>query len=253
MRTTDGGNRRRAVAAQGIEPMKTYAGFNSAPSYTRHRVTAAKPSAPATPRDDLAAPAPALGPSAKALICALVLAAACWGAWQGWQWWMTPSLKVIHAAPVDGAAPDEPAPAAPDPNEGRRLALERLRDAVGADRAEWEVLGPKVEAIIRLRRQLGMPGANGLQLGGPMMYQTQMFSRPVSSDGSPSVPERLNDLRSAIQEDELPGEMLRQKVEALRDARRKLEAQLAAAEQDLCAQLKDPHHEAALVAMGILR
>lgn len=136
-----------------------------------------------------------------------------------------------------------------DPAEMRERMLNGIRDQLQLGDEEWEVVKPKLERVINAQREarggaMGFLGGRGGR-GGPGGNQPA-DDQPVSEIGKAA-----RDLRAALQDASLPAATIAEKLQAYRAARKKADAELAAARDDLKSVLTQ-RQEAQFVLMGIL-
>jgi len=113
----------------------------------------------------------------------------------------------------------------------REAMLDRLKEQLGSDDKEWTVLKPRVEKVMELQRDLR---------GGPMAFRGQTGESPESEA-----------LRTAIENKDTKPEVLKEKTEALRAAKKKQAAELDAARAQL-REVVTARQEAVLVLAGLL-
>jgi len=175
------------------------------------------------------------------------------------------ALLIAAAATPAMAQQDNGGP--PDFAEMRQRFLDRMKQTLGATDDEWKILQPKIEKVQQLQRDasprpMGMmfgppPGGPEGGPGGPPPDGAVVFRGPPpgfgpDGDRPPSaVQEKLDDLRTALRDKDAKLEDIKAKVAALREARAKAKADLAAAQDDLKGILTG-RQEAVLLSMGIL-
>ena len=180
----------------------------------------------------------------------------------------------------------EPSPGSFDPAQMRQRMSERLRDQFEVtDESEWKLIFERVEKVFELRRSLGgpggfgppggFPGGRGGQGGPPPQMGGQ---RPDDAQGGPGGPggpggfgppggfpgggggpmgfprqpnPELDALRAAI-EAKATTAQLKAKMAQFREARKKKEADLEKAQEDL-RQILSVRQEAIAVTMGLLK
>jgi hypothetical protein len=187
----------------------------------------------------------------------------------------TASLLLI--GPPKIYAQDGPPQGAPDPAQMRQRMLERMKDRFEVqDDAEWKVISERLTKVMDARRGMGgfggfggpggmggpggpPPGGGpgGNNSGGPQGPSDQASgarSGPGGPGGPPGMgrqnsPE-LEALNKSI-ESKASSSELKGKLEAVRAARKKQEAALAQA-QDNLRQVLSARQEAIAVSMGLL-
>jgi hypothetical protein len=129
--------------------------------------------------------------------------------------------------------------AALDPNAARKMAADRLKDALKATDEEWTVLEPKVEKVMTLQLQL--------QGGGIGMMVMSFLG-----GGEPSELMKAQQALSAVlaKSDSSPGDIA-DALKAFRAARTKARAELAKAQADL-KEVLTLRQESILVRMGMM-
>jgi len=171
------------------------------------------------------------------------------------------------AVPAHAQANDGP----PDFAEMRQRMMDRMKEMIGANDDEWKAMQPKIEKIQQLQRDVyprGMPmmfgpgGPDGGGPGGPPPGGAAgpggggifLGPPPGGPDGdNPSdVPQKLRDLREALQNKDTPADDLKAKEQAYRDAKAAAKVELAKAQDDLKESVTKAPQEAALVSIGIL-
>ncbi len=132
-----------------------------------------------------------------------------------------------------------------DPQQMRERMQQRIKETMGATDDEWKVLQPKVEKV----QQLQMNARGGFGFGG--------FGRRGGGGGGndqqPTTPVGIasQDLRTTLENKDAGADVIKQKLQALRDARAKAQAEVTAAQAEL-KELLTARQEAALVSMNIL-
>jgi len=133
-------------------------------------------------------------------------------------------------------------------SQGRSDA-ERMQERLGATVAEWKVLGPRVMKVSELSRQL-RGGGRGNQRGG------SRGGRPDSQQNArsrqPSAVEVAQEqLRTLLDNTSATPDQIRQRIAALRTARKQVQQQLVIAQKNLI-QIVTVRQEAQLIMMGLL-
>jgi len=165
-----------------------------------------------------------------------------------------------------GAAPAPTAAAAPQAPGGggnadfRQRMNDRLKGALKASDDEWAVIQPLLEKVQTAQRAMmagrlvGLGGAwrrggGGGNEGGGGAGSTPGAS-PAYRPSRYTSPE-AEALRAALESDSASPEEIKEKLQALRDARKKAATNLEAAREDL-RKVLTLRQEATLVQMGIL-
>ena len=128
-----------------------------------------------------------------------------------------------------------------DPARAREEYYGRIKADLGVTDDEWKVLQPRIEKVSTLRRA-GDSGRGGFSRGG----DSNRSSEPQSP-----VAKASEDLRNVTRNKEAPAAEVTAKLAALREARAKAKAELAAAQKELV-EVLTPKQEAVLVSMGML-
>jgi len=133
-------------------------------------------------------------------------------------------------------------------SQGRSDA-ERMQERLGATEAEWKVLGPRVMKVSELSRQL-RGGGRGNQRGG------SRGGRPDSQQNAPArqpsaIEVAQEQLRALLDNTSATPGQIRQRVAALRTARKQVQQQLVVAQKNLI-QIVTVRQEAQLIIMGLL-
>jgi peptidoglycan hydrolase CwlO-like protein len=131
----------------------------------------------------------------------------------------------------------------------------RLKEQLGTTDDEWKVLSPKIEKVMTARRNSGGFGGFGLGgggRGGPGGGGNRGGGGGAADDANASpVQKASRELRTALENKDTPAEEITKKLTALREAREKARAELAAAQKDL-KEVLTPRQEAVLVTFGML-
>jgi hypothetical protein len=130
----------------------------------------------------------------------------------------------------------------------------RLKEQLGTTEDEWKVLQPKIEKVMTARRNSGgfggFGGGAGGRGGGGRGQGGGGGGGGDDANASP-VQKASRDLRTALENKDTPAEEITKKLAALREAREKGRAELAAAQKDL-KEVLTPRQEAVLVTFGML-
>jgi len=129
-----------------------------------------------------------------------------------------------------------------DPAQMRERFMNSIKEQLKADDDEWKVLSPKIEKLMTAQRdaRAGGGGFRGRGGGG-------------GGDNQPTTPvaKASADLRTALDNKDTPAEDIAKKLAALREARDKARADLAAVQKEL-KEVLTQRQEAVLVTMGML-
>lgn len=150
----------------------------------------------------------------------------------------------------------------PDFAQMRQRFLDRMKEMLGATDDEWKTLQPKIEKVQQLQRESsgmrGMfmmfgPGPGGPPPGGPGGPGGPPPGGPGFGGDQPPSPvmQKMQDLRTTLDNKDAKPEEIKAKLQALRDARAQAKADLTKAQDDL-RDLLTTRQESVLVMMGIL-
>jgi len=172
---------------------------------------------------------------------------------------LIPALLVAVSVPVMSLAQDAPRPREGqeqnqnndrnrrgnwDPAQMRERMLGMVREQVGANDDEWQVLSPKIEAVMTSMRDARAGGMGGGRRGGGPGGAPDEQPQSAVSNAS-------RDLRTALENQDTNAETINAKLAALREARAKAQQDLTSAQKDL-KELLTARQEAVLVSMGML-
>ncbi|HVT89856.1 MAG TPA: hypothetical protein VHD56_13460 [Tepidisphaeraceae bacterium] len=136
------------------------------------------------------------------------------------------------------------------------MMLDFIKQQLGASDDEWKALQPKVQKVIDTQ-QVANSGRGGRGRGGP---GGGPGGGGPGGQGGPGggfnlpdnpVSRAMNELRTALQDTNTSSDTITAKLTALRSAREKARADLAAAQKDL-KDLLTARQEAVLVTLGYL-
>lgn len=137
-----------------------------------------------------------------------------------------------------------------DPAQFRERMYARYKEQLGSNDEEWKVLQPKLEKVLGAQRD------NRSRSGGPDFGSRG--GRPGSdrnantTDQNQSAVSRASaELRAAIEDKSSSADTITAKVTALREAKEKAKADLAAAQKEL-RELLTARQEAVLISSGVL-
>lgn len=138
-----------------------------------------------------------------------------------------------------------------NPEEFRQRMTERLKTSMKVTDEEWSVIQPLMEKVQEKRRSVtfgrfGGFGRRGGREGGPGGP-----GGSASGDQSRSGAAESQALRAALENESASADELKAKLTAVRDARKKAQAELDQASDEL-RKVLTVRQEAALVSMGIL-
>ena len=136
-----------------------------------------------------------------------------------------------------------------DPEQMRQRMIEALKERLGTDEEEWQVMEPKITRLVAAQQELRAGGMRGGP-GGP--------GGPGGRGGEGQEPENASELakaasslRETLRNEQAPAEEITKNLEAFRAAREKAETELQAAREDLKG-IVTARQEATLVMMGML-
>lgn len=144
--------------------------------------------------------------------------------------------------------------------EFRKAAAERLRESLGVDEKEWEVLKPRIEKVQTLSRQLrwGMRdparrfGRRGMRQGGEAGTRRERRGGPGARDREQTAVGKAADaLRKILENKEAKPAEIKAGLDALRQAKEKLSDELAKARKAL-REVVTMRQEAQLVLRRLL-
>jgi len=130
-----------------------------------------------------------------------------------------------------------------DPAQMRERFMNSIKEQLKADDDEWKVLSPKIEKLMTAQRDARTGGGGfGRRPGGG-----------GGGDNQPTTPvaKASADLRTVLENKVTPAEDIAKKLAALREARDKARADLAAVQKEL-KEVLTQRQEAVLVTMGML-
>ncbi len=156
----------------------------------------------------------------------------------------------------------------PDPARMRQMMMEGLRQQLQVGEEEWRVLGPRLERVTELSREVAMGrmrmmrgGAGPMGLGAmrrgreaepPHRPRTGAPGRAWERDPETSAVARASDeLEETLNNPQATPEQIRARLTALRQARERARQELERAREEV-RQLVTQRQEAQLVLMGIL-
>jgi Spy/CpxP family protein refolding chaperone len=137
--------------------------------------------------------------------------------------------------------------------------LDDVKERIGARDEEWKVIAPKLQKVIAARQVVqGKAGPSMGGFGGPPGARGGPGLGPPGAPGPGGGPmagdvisQAQAELQAVLNNPKHSAEEVREKVDAVRAARKKARADLATAEKDLV-QLLTAQQEAVLVSLGYL-
>lgn len=136
-----------------------------------------------------------------------------------------------------------------DPEQMRQRMMERLQERLGADDEEWTVIGPRLEKVMELSRELRGPGMMAL-FGRGRRPGGRGPGAEDEGERSPVV-EAAQGLQSALEDSSADASTVKERLTEYQAAREKVRQQLTKAEQKL-REVLTVRQEARLVLMGTL-
>jgi hypothetical protein len=131
-----------------------------------------------------------------------------------------------------------------DPAQMQQQMLQMVKDQLAATDEEWKVVGPLVEKVMTLSRQLQARMRGGMR-GGPA-------GDPAAQPAQQSeVDVKMTELRAAVDDPATAPDIIRGNLIALYTARGKMRQELIKAQMDLHGLLT-ARQEAILVTRGLL-
>ncbi len=138
-----------------------------------------------------------------------------------------------------------------NPEEFRQRMTERLKTSMKVTDEEWSVIQPLIEKVQEKRRSttfgrfggFGGRGGRGGRDGGPGGSASSEQSRPGMAESQA--------LRTALENENASADELKAKLTAVRESRKKAQAELDQASDEL-RKVLTVRQEAALVSMGLL-
>lgn len=135
-----------------------------------------------------------------------------------------------------------------DPARMREMMSTRMKEALKVTDEEWKALGPKVEKVQTLSREIT---GGGMQ----MMFRRRGGNQPAADNAdqqqqSPLVKAQA-DLEATLAKENATADEIKAKLTAYREAREKAKQELAKAQAEL-RELVTPKQEAQLVLMSLL-
>jgi Spy/CpxP family protein refolding chaperone len=134
-----------------------------------------------------------------------------------------------------------------DPAQMRERYMNSIKEQLKADDDEWKVLSPKIEKLMTAQRDTRNVGGFGRRPGGGG------GGGGGNADNQPQTPvaKASAELRTVLENKDTAPEDIAKKLAALREARDKARADLAAVQKELKDVLTQ-RQEAVLVTMGML-
>jgi hypothetical protein len=134
-----------------------------------------------------------------------------------------------------------------DPNAFQARMMEQLKGNLKATDDEWKVLEPKIEKVQTLQRQMRMDGMRG-------MFGSQRGSgneQPTPPAPTTEIGKKTAELQKLLADEKSSPADIKAALKAVRNAREKVKADIAAAQKDL-RDVVNVRQEAELVVIGTL-
>ena len=136
-----------------------------------------------------------------------------------------------------------------DPERMRQAYMDRIKEALAATDEDWKVLAPRIEKVQNLSGQL-RGGRMGMVGGrGGRGDRTEGAAQPARE--LTGVEKALQNLRTTLENKDAKPDEIKNKLQALREAREKAKQELAQAQDEL-RKILTARQEAQLVLMGLL-
>ena len=134
-----------------------------------------------------------------------------------------------------------------DPAQMRQRMMERYQENMGASEEEWKAIQPLLDKVLEKQGNARVRGRFGMMGRG---NRPGAATRPRSTRTTP-LGKATAELSTALESESTPAAEIKAKLKALRDARKKAEAELKKARQDL-RKVLTPRQEGQMVMAGIL-
>jgi len=133
-----------------------------------------------------------------------------------------------------------------DSPQHRQAMLDAMKDQLSATDKEWETLLPRIQKVMDARR--------ATQTGAGISWRSSNGGAPIITAGSAiDTPpgKAMQEVRTALDDKDTSNDDILKKLAAMREAREKARADLAAAQKEL-KEACTPRQEAILVTLGQL-
>ena len=175
--------------------------------------------------------------------------------WQTWEYWAPGERMAVDPGPGDRGGPPPPPPGGfrgPPSAEGmRRRFQDQIKTSLAASDEEWAKLRPGIEKVTQFQDQLRPQMGMGPGMGAGPGTGRGPGPRPADATVASEFAEKSELLRASVDDEQTSDAALAANVAAAREARKKLQAELKAAQEDLRRQLT-PKQEATLALLGVL-
>jgi len=132
-----------------------------------------------------------------------------------------------------------------DPEQMRQRMMDRMKEQLGVEDAEWKVILPRLEKVMTLSRETGSRGNMMFGRGGRRGRDGER-EEPTTAIGKAT-----EKLRTLLENENATPEQIKAALTELRTAREKAKQELDKARQELL-ELITVKQEAQLVMMGML-
>jgi hypothetical protein len=138
-----------------------------------------------------------------------------------------------------------------DPEQMRQMMAERMQEQLGVTAEEWKIVGPRVEKVQTLSRDLNTGGFG--MFGGRMRGGMGGRRRGMMGENAEptAVQKAAETLQTTLDSPSPSTEEIKKQLTALRQAKEKTKQELATAQAELRKVLSLPQ-EARCVLMGLL-
>jgi hypothetical protein len=131
-----------------------------------------------------------------------------------------------------------------DPAAFMQRRMDQLKQQLGATDEEFAAIQPKIQAVMQLQRDVAPRGGMFGRRGGGFG-----FGGPTTQPSA--VSQAMQELQTTLDDQNSSADLIKSKLDAVRDARAKARQDLAVAQQDLKSVLTQ-RQEAVMVLNGIL-
>ncbi|HCE43909.1 MAG TPA: hypothetical protein DET40_10210 [Lentisphaeria bacterium] len=142
------------------------------------------------------------------------------------------------------AAPEKDSKQPPrnfDPQKMKQAFMDNIKETLCVTDEEWNVLLPKIEKVITMSRETAMQGRMGFGPGG----------RRGGPQGSGEISKAIQALEEILDSSKSTPEDITAGLNAVREARKKAEQELAKAKTELL-EAATPRQQGRLIVLGII-
>lgn len=135
----------------------------------------------------------------------------------------------------------------------QQMMMERMRETLGAGEEEWTVIGPRLEKVMTLQREMRTGAGMRMMFGRRGRgEEAERPERPGQAEEEQSALEKATDsLQEALADEDTPAGQIKERLTAYRAAREKARQELDKAQKEL-REVLSVRQEAQLVLMGTL-